>query len=82
VPRKAPSEFGPVLRTVLVIELSVSNREVLDEARRWATGERGEAGPLTDLVGVDLSPFVREAIMTGVHTMRAGDRSGGQGEAD
>lgn len=49
--------------------LRTSDKDVLREAARWSTGERGETVPLAELDGVDLAPFAREALKVGARVL-------------
>src|SRR4051812_27301209 len=59
--------------TALVVEhLIVRDKDVIREAQRWTTGERG---PVVDdsqvLAAADLSGFVSEAVKIGAHALSA-----------
>jgi vacuolar-type H+-ATPase subunit E/Vma4 len=59
--------------TTLVVEhLTVRDKDVIREAQRWTTGERG---PVVDdakvLAAADLSEFVSEAVKIGAHALSA-----------
>ncbi|MGO9035111.1 hypothetical protein [Mycobacterium sp.] len=57
---------------VVIENLTVRDKDVAREARRWTTGERG---PIVDdvdkLAGADLSEFVAEAVKIGAHALSA-----------
>ena len=59
--------------TALVVEhLTVRDKDVVREAQRWTTGERG---PVVDdaevLADADLTEFVSEAVQIGAHALSA-----------
>src|SRR5207249_3616944 len=56
------NEFAIVIRGV-----SVRDRAVVTEARRWSTGLRGVAIGEEDMVGIDLSSFVAQSVIVGAH---------------
>lgn len=62
--------------TVVIDHLTVRDKDVAREARRWTTGERG---PVVDdpeaLAGADLSEFVTEAVKIGAHALAATGQS-------
>lgn len=64
------AHFTTDARALVVDRLSIADRDVLVEARRWTTGERG---PMVDdeaeLVEADLSTFVTEAVRLGAHAL-------------
>lgn len=59
--------------TALVVEhLTVRDKDVIREAQRWTTGERGPVVDDADqLAAADLSEFVSEAVKIGAHALSA-----------
>ncbi|MER6760263.1 MULTISPECIES: Fis family transcriptional regulator [Amycolatopsis] len=68
IPR--PAHFDHDAASVIIEQLSISDRDVTREAQRWITGERG---PLVEdpgqLAAADLTNYVTEAIRIGAHAL-------------
>jgi hypothetical protein len=68
--RTNAAHFDAAASAVVIEELAVSDKDVIREAQRWTTGERG---PIIDdpveLAGADLSSFVTEAIRIDAHAL-------------
>jgi vacuolar-type H+-ATPase subunit E/Vma4 len=66
------AHFDDTLTAVEIERLTVQDKDVVREARRWTNGERG---PVVDdpdaLIAADLSAFTVEAIKIGVHALSA-----------
>lgn len=62
--------------TVVIEQLKVRDKDVIREAQRWTTGERG---PIVDdpaaLAEADVSVFVNEAVKIGAHALAATGQS-------
>jgi hypothetical protein len=56
---------------VIIHDLTVNHPAVCSEAARWSTGQRGPAVGADDLVGVDLSVFVTQAMAVGAQAIAA-----------
>jgi hypothetical protein len=54
---------------VVVRTLAVNDPAVVAESRRWSTGQRGAAVGERDMVGIDLSTFVSQALVVGAHAI-------------
>ncbi len=54
---------------VVVRALVVNDPAVVAESRRWSTGQRGAAAGEQDMVGIDLSTFVSQALVVGAHAI-------------
>ncbi|MFZ0121329.1 MAG: hypothetical protein WA731_04260 [Pseudonocardiaceae bacterium] len=52
---------------VVIRSLAVNDPAVVAESRRWSAGQRGAAVGEQDMVGVDLSTFVSQALVVGAH---------------
>lgn len=52
-------------RALIVTDLRLSAGAVIEEARRWATGIRGEVADDAVLATADLSPFIEQAVAIG-----------------
>lgn len=56
--------------TSIVIEaLAIDESSVLNEARHWTTGRRGEPLPASEVGNADVTTFVREAIVYGARVL-------------
>jgi hypothetical protein len=68
--QQGAARFDDIADSVVIESLSISDKDVVREAQRWTTGERG---PLvedqTALGRADLSAFVTEAIRIGAHAL-------------
>lgn len=66
------AHFTDALDAVEIERLTMRDKDVAREARRWTAGERG---PVVDdseaLAGADLTEFVTEAIKIGAHALSA-----------
>jgi hypothetical protein len=69
---QARAHFDPANDAVVIEHVTVRDKDVIREARRWTTGERG---PVVDdpqvLAAADLSEFVSEAVKIGAHALSA-----------
>jgi hypothetical protein len=63
------ASFDPNVPAVIVDHLTVADAEVVNEARRWSTGKRGAAVAARDMPGVDLGPFVSQALAVGARAI-------------
>ena len=61
----AAASFDPDTPAVVITDLTVTDSEVVTEARRWSTGSRGQAVTGDEMSGADLAPFVRQALVVG-----------------
>lgn len=69
-PVKHSAHFDQDAAAVVVKRLIVHDREVVREAQRWVSGERGPLVENLDaLGGADLANFVTEAIKIGAHAL-------------
>lgn len=67
-----PGATYDVARRVMVVShLEIDDPIVLNEIRHWADGQRGPAAEDAALAQADLSPFCRQAIVTGAAAIRA-----------
>ncbi|AYE95274.1 Fis family transcriptional regulator [Mycobacterium paragordonae] len=70
--KQPQAHFDDTLTAVEVERLTVQDRDVAREARRWTAGERG--APVEDpdtLAAADLSEFITEAVKIGAHALSA-----------
>lgn len=66
------AHFNEDLNAVEVERLTVRDKDVVREAQRWTSGERGHVvDDDAALAGADLSAFVTEAIKIGSHALSA-----------
>lgn len=69
-PTTHSAHFASDTAAVVIERLTIRDNEVVREAQRWGTGERG---PLVDdhnaLADADLANFVTEAVRIGVHAL-------------
>lgn len=63
------ASFDPDTSTVVIEHLSVTDNEVVAEARRWSGGARGPAVAASEMAGADLAPFVSRAITIGARAI-------------
>ena len=56
---------------VVIHDLTVNHPAVCSEAARWSTGQRGPAVGADELVGLDLSVFVTQAMAVGAQAIAA-----------
>jgi hypothetical protein len=54
---------------VVIRSIVVNNPAVVAESRRWSTGQRGAAVGEQDMVGIDLSTFVSQALVVRAHAI-------------
>lgn len=54
---------------VAIHYLTVTDPAVVTEAMRWSTGHRDEAVTIAAMLGVDLAPFVRQALSIGAQAI-------------
>ena len=59
---------GPAL---VITDLTVTDPAIIAESRRWSTGQRGPTVGPAELLEIDLSPFVRQALAVGVQAICA-----------
>lgn len=65
-----PTAYCDPSQPALVIrDLTVTDSEVVNEARRWSAGRRGSTVPLDDLAGVDLGAFVTQSLAVGARAI-------------
>jgi hypothetical protein len=71
MPKTSPTaHFDTAAEAVVIEELAISDRDVIHEAQRWTTGERGPiVEDSAELAAADLSLFVTEAIRIGSHAL-------------
>ncbi|CAM3591353.1 Fis family transcriptional regulator [Mycobacterium frederiksbergense] len=56
--------------TIVIKQMSIQDKDVIQEAQRWTAGERGEIVDDPEvLAGADLSVFVAEAVKIGAHAL-------------
>ncbi|MGW8812657.1 Fis family transcriptional regulator [Gordonia terrae] len=69
---KAPAHFDDVAATVVIEGVTLRDKDVVREAQRWTTGERGPiVEDLATLADADLGEFVTKAITIGSHALSA-----------
>lgn len=61
--------YDPDTNALIVGDVSIDDPEVIREAARWTTGERGEPVDLDDLAMADLSAFASQAITVGARVL-------------
>jgi hypothetical protein len=62
----APStRYDPDHRRLLIANLVLDDEGVVTESRRWSTGTRASLVEPGEMVGTDLCPFVRQAVLVG-----------------
>ncbi len=70
------AHLGVDQTTIVINQLTIEDKDVACEARRWTTGTRGE---IVDdphvLASADLSDFVSEAVKIGAHALSATGQS-------
>jgi len=54
---------------VVIRSIVVNDPAVVAESRRWSTGQRGAAVGEQDMVGIDLSTFVSQALVVRAHAI-------------
>ncbi|WP_353508385.1 Fis family transcriptional regulator [Intrasporangium sp.] len=65
----AAASFDPDAPAVVIRDLTVTDSEVVTEARRWSTGSRGPAVTEDGMDGADLTPFVAQALAVGARAI-------------
>jgi hypothetical protein len=69
---QARAHFDPANDAVVIEHLTVRDKDVVREAQRWTSGERGPVVDDTDaLAAAELSEFVSEAVKIGAHALSA-----------
>lgn len=69
---KAPAHFDDEAATVVIEGVTLRDKDVVREAQRWTTGERGPiVEDLATLADADLGEFVTKAITIGSHALSA-----------
>ena len=63
------ASFDPAQSALVIEHLTVTDSEVVTEARRWSTGRRGAAVASEEMVGVDLGAFVTRALAVGARAI-------------
>jgi hypothetical protein len=66
-PRGASYDRGTP--AVVIRHVTVIDAAVVAESRRWSTGRRGAAVSEDDMVGLDLSAYVAQALTVGAHAI-------------
>lgn len=61
--------FDPSRPAVVIEHLTVTDSEVVTEARRWSTGARGATVALEEMGSADLTPFVSQALAVGARAI-------------
>jgi len=70
--KQPKAHFDDTLTAVEIERLTVQDRDVAREARRWTAGERGAPAEDPDtLAAADLSEFITEAVKIGAHALSA-----------
>lgn len=70
------AHLGTDHTTIVINQLTVQDKDVVREAQRWTTGQRGEIVDNPDeLAAADLSEFVGEALKIGAHALSATGQS-------
>jgi hypothetical protein len=71
MPTTSPAaHFDPAAEAVVIDDLTIGDRDVIREAQRWTTGERGPlVDDLAELAAADLTSFVTEALRIGSHAL-------------
>jgi hypothetical protein len=69
-PIKHPAHFDNDASAVVIERLTIHDREVVREARRWVSGERGPLVKNLDaFASADLANYVTEAVRIGAHAL-------------
>jgi len=73
MPNKKPqAHFDDTLTVVEIERLTLQDKDIVREAQRWTSGERGPIVDDSDILAeADLSAFVSEAIKVGTHALSA-----------
>jgi len=70
IPTPTPAVRYDTLQGAVVIDqLTITEQSVVTESRRWSQGRRGPTLTAEQMAGVDLSPFLRQALTVGVHAI-------------
>lgn len=70
------ARLGTDRSTIVINQLTVQDKDVVREAQRWTTGQRGEVvDDPQALADADLSEFVCEAVKIGAHALSATGQS-------
>ncbi|QDO89548.1 Fis family transcriptional regulator [Ornithinimicrobium ciconiae] len=59
----------PAQPALIIHDLTVTDAEVVGEARRWSTGRRGATVPLEELADANLSSFVSQSLAVGARAI-------------
>ncbi len=54
---------------VVIDQLAITEQSIVVESRRWSQGRRGPALTAEQMAGVDLTPFLRQALTVGVQAI-------------
>ena len=66
------AHFDADITSVVIENVTVTGKDVVREAQRWTTGERGAlVDDLTTLAEADLGEFVTKALTVGAHALSA-----------
>lgn len=69
--------YDPENHVLHIGNIEITDREVIREAARWTTGQRGEAvESRSHLSTADLGPFVRESVTVGARVLAIAAQSG------
>ncbi len=63
------ASFDPATPAVVIEHLTVTDSEVVTEARRWSTGSRGASVSAEEMGGAELGPFVTQALAVGARAI-------------
>src|SRR5512139_2224794 len=67
-----PAHFDGDTAAVVIERLAIPDRDVVQEAQRWVSGQRGPlVEDIGELASADLTNFVTEAVRLGAHALRA-----------
>lgn len=69
VPAPRSVSFDPAAMAIIITDLLVADPAVVNESRRWSTGERGAVVDFVDLAGADLGGFVTQALSVGAQAI-------------
>jgi hypothetical protein len=61
--------YDAIAAAVVITDVMITDPSVVAEAMHWSSGQRGAACEPVGLAGVDLSPFVRQALNIGVQAI-------------
>lgn len=68
-PTPSAVSFDPSRPAVVIEHLDVTDTEVVSEARRWSTGQRGATVPVEEMGNADLGTFVTQALAVGARAI-------------